>query len=101
MTKRVVRLACCIALLFAIGCGGDDLPQPERVESFITVIDGTGTQREIPSSSLIDEETGQPTAQQVFVVDRQSNQKKFVDVSEWQAQSPSQMRYVPVRKQKR
>lgn len=99
MTQRVVRFACCIALLFAIGCDGEDLPPPERVESMITVVDDAGTQREIPSSSLIDEETGKPVAKQVFVVDRQSNQRKFVDVTEWQQQSPSQMRYVPVSKE--
>lgn len=101
MAQHVVCLAGCIALLFAIGCGGEDLPQPERRESYYTVIDDAGTQREIRSSSLIDEDTGQPVAKQIFVVDRQSNRRLFLDVTEWQAQSPSQMRYVPVRKQKR
>jgi len=95
---RVVRLACCIALMFTMGCGGDDLPTPERVESLITVIDDSGTEREIPSSTLIDTATGEPTAKQVFVVDRQSNRKQFLDVSTWLKQSPSQLRYVPVSK---
>ena len=86
-----------ILLVFSMGCGGDDLPQPNRAESYLTVIDNTGTQRDIPASSLIDEE-GAPTVKQVFVVDQQSNNRLFLDVSELQGQSPSKVRYVPVTK---
>ena len=100
MAMRAVRLACCTALLFAIGCGGEELPQPEQIDSYITVIDDSGTEREILSSALIDKETGKPSAKQILVVDRQTNRKQFLDVSQWQEQSPSQMRYVPVTKQK-
>ena len=54
-----MRLLCFCSgglLVFYVGCGGDDLPQPNRVESYLTVIDETGIQRDIPASSLIDEE---------------------------------------------
>ena len=98
--KRCLIMATCL-ITFAVGCGGDDLPQPERVDSLITIIDDSGTEREIPTSSLIDEETGKPSAKQILVVDRQSNQKIFLDVSQWQEQSPSQMRYVPVTREQR
>ena len=80
-----------------MGCSGEDLPQPDRTESYLTVIDNTGTEREIPASSLIDED-GTPTVKQVFVVDQQSNTTRFLDIAELQGQSPSRMRYVPVTK---
>jgi len=96
--KLCFILSTCL-ITFTIGCGKDDVPQPERMESFITIIDESGTEREIPSSTLIDKESGKPAAKQILVVDRQSNRKKFMDVSQWQEQSPSQMRYVPVMKE--
>lgn len=83
-------------MVFAFGCGGEDLPQPIRMEAYITVIDDSGTEREIRYSELIDEKTGEPTAKQVLVVDQQSRKTLFLDVTELQEQSPSSGRYVPV-----
>ncbi len=92
----LIFAACTGTLALLTGCSGEESPQPVQVVTWMTVIDDSGTEREVPSSSFMDEAGGQPTVKQILVVDRQSNKRLFLDVSRWRQQSPSQMRFVPV-----
>ena len=83
-------------LPLAIGCGSVQEPDHRQLESMITVIDHNGQETQIPASSLIDPDTGEPTVQKVLVIDRQAKKRGFVEAAELQSQPPSAPRYFPV-----
>ncbi|MBD3674390.1 MAG: hypothetical protein HUJ26_12775 [Planctomycetaceae bacterium] len=83
-------------LPLAIGCGSEPESDHRQLESMITVIDHNGEETQMPSSSLIDPDTGEPTVQKVLVIDRQAKKRGFVDAKELQSQNPSSPRYFPV-----
>lgn len=86
----------CLLFVAMMGCGSDGPPDHTQLETMITVIDKDGNEAHISSADLIDPETGKPTVQKVFVIDRQKKKKGFVEASKLQSQDPSAPRYFPV-----
>ncbi|MGM0489188.1 MAG: hypothetical protein ACQESR_20810 [Planctomycetota bacterium] len=86
-------LAVCVGLS---GCGEPEEPVTMFHDNYLNVIDHEGQQEAVPADEIVDQETGEPRVQSVWVIDRRTNEKTWISVEELVNAPPSMSRYQPV-----
>jgi hypothetical protein len=92
----MIRTSCALLVMLALGgCGAEQPPVP-TIDQFVKVIDLEGEETSVASGELFDSQTGEPTVQRVFVLDRKTGTETWVDVEELSKAPPTIARYLPI-----
>jgi hypothetical protein len=87
-----------LAVVAAVAVGGCSAPPPPvpTTEQIVKAIDLEGEETLVGAGELFDSQTGEPTVQRVFVLDRKTGANTWVDVEELGKEPPTIARYLPI-----
>jgi hypothetical protein len=92
----MTRVAFAVMAVIAVGgCGAPPPPVP-TTEQFVKAIDLEGEETLIAAGELFDSQTGEPAVQRVFVLDRKTGARTWVDLEELGKSPPAVARYLPI-----